>query len=83
MSEPKKSPPLVFPTPQPGRVWVRSARDGDVSLPYDQLVPATKIDPNLQVIGVGANAELQKRIDECRDSGELALLMAEARKGRI
>jgi hypothetical protein len=79
----QKSPPLVFPTPAAGRVWVLSERDGFVDLPAEQLPAALKIDPNLTVIGLGSNAELQKRINECRDSAELSLLMSEAARGKV
>ena len=55
---------------QPGRVRVQSV-DGIVDLPVEQLTNALRIDPNLTVIGLGANAELQKQISEITDPSEL------------
>ena len=79
----KKSPPLVFPTPESGRVWVHSERDGDVDLPAEQLPAALRIDPNLRVYGIGSNTDLEKRVNECRDSAELSLLMSQAKIGKV
>lgn len=62
---------------QPGRVRVRSVRDGDVDLPVEMLTRALEIDPNLVVIGIGANAELQRQISECTDPSLLQHLLGE------
>jgi len=51
---------------------------------WKMLTRALEIDTNLKIIALGSNAELQKRIEECRDNNELTLLMAEeARQGKI
>jgi hypothetical protein len=75
---------LASPVMKPGRVLVRCTRDGDVDLPADQLARALEIDPNLKVIAMGTtNSELEQRVAQCNDSAELALLMTEARKGKL
>lgn len=78
----RPSPPLVYPTPEAGRIWVRCS-EGDVSLPAEQLPAALKIDPQLRVIAMGSNPDLEKRINECRDTAELALLMSQAKLGKV
>jgi hypothetical protein len=62
---------------QPGRVRIHSNRDGDVDLPVEMLPRAVEIDPNLVVIGIGANAELQRQISECTDPSRLQHLLGE------
>ena len=79
----QKSPPLVYPTPEAGRVWVRSQRDGEVSILAEMLPAALSIDPNLTVYAIGTNTDLEKRINECRDTAELSLLMSEAKLGKF
>lgn len=70
-------------TVQPGRLRIHSERDGDVDLPVEMLTHAIEIDPNLKITAIGSNAEMQKRIDECRDTAELALVMSETQRGKI
>jgi hypothetical protein len=53
---------LVGARPEPGCVWVHSDRDGDVSIPAEQLPAALKIDPKLTVIGLGTNAERRSEL---------------------
>jgi hypothetical protein len=82
-SVPAASGSLWTSTVQPGRVRIHSERDGDVDLPIDQLENALRVDSNLKITAIGSNAEMQKRIDECRDTNELAQLMVQARQGQI
>lgn len=79
----RKSPPLNFPTPSAGRIWVHSKRDGDVEISASQLLEALKIDPHLVVYAIGAALNLQNRLDECRDASEVAQLMKQARLGEM
>lgn len=75
---------------QPGRVRVYSERDdgynghtGHVDLPVEMLTRALEVDPNLKVTAMGSNAEFDQRVAQCRDTAELALLMEQARQGKI
>ena len=76
---------LALPVAKQGSVTVRTTREGDINLPWEQLENALRIDPNLKVIAMGGstNSELENRIAQCHDSAELALLMVEGRKGKL
>lgn len=83
---------LASPVMKPGRVLVRCTRDGEGSLqlqnglndlPAEMLSRALEIDPDLKVIAMGSNTELEQRIAQCHDTAELAQLMVEARKGKL